>query len=290
MIRGYICRKEAKSLYKKSPKFCAKIIKSAWKLYIGRKMLKEMGEFAKKNSANWYSITWPENKHQNSELKVSYEILKTVFARISAKKYRKALTPERKTYLTWKLKAFETFKPKATWDASLKDEYKNDGLDIASGKLKSKWEKLCPEKANITQSFNCTKFHRRSLKKEVPRMIVLTEENLYLLTRSLALKDKIPLTNITEIGCSTKKDGIIIIHCTEKKGDLVIRTDEKCIEAVSQLAICSKNKGKNINIVLKDSNEINNGKKTIPLEFSDSTTPKLTISPSNKKILVNVPQ
>eukprot|EP00833_Pecoramyces_ruminatium_P011110 jgi/Orpsp1_1/1185142/evm.model.c7180000092490.1 len=182
--------------------------------------------------------------------------------------------------------AMENFKSKATWNNSVKDQYSNDGLNIGSN---AKWKSVCTDNSKIVQSFDCTKFHRRNLKKEVPRKFVVTENDLYLITTGVGLKDKIPFANVKEIGCSTKNDGIIIFHTSEAKGDLMIRTDPKCIEAVSQICLAAKKKGNSIKINVSDNQNFNNTKATIPVEFVDGSG-KLTVAPGKDKIVISVPK
>jgi len=287
--RGYLTRKYMRREYIKLPKFCSKIIWKQWKNYKGRKMLKDMSE-ASKNASNWRSVQWPDDKYaNNSNLKESYKILKLVHARINARKYRKALNPDRKDILNWKCTAMDNFSNKASWKDSANAKYENDGLKIKDSQG-SKWQKVCSDGSKILQSFDCTKFHRKNLKKEVPRKFVVTENDLYLVSTGLGLKDKIPFSNVNEIGCSTKKDGCIIFHTSESKGDLMIRTDNKCIEAVSQICIAAKNKGKNIKITVSDNQNFNNTKKTVPIEFVDGSGSKLTVSSAKDKFVINVPK
>jgi len=284
--RGYITRKNLKKEYIKYPMYCSKVISNQWKYYKARKMIHEMGDASKKAS-NWRSVQWPDSVYSNHRyLKDSYQILKKVHDRINAKKYRKSLNPERKGYLEWKCLAMDNFKSKASWADSEKDKYENDGIKMGDN---PKWKKICTDNSKIIQSFDCTKFHRRKLKKEVPRKFVVTENDLYLITTGVGLKDKMPFANIKEIGCSTKKDGIIIFHTSEAKGDLMIRTDKKCIEAVSQICLAAKKKGNNIKVTVSDNQNFNNTKATVPVEFVDGSG-KLTVNPGKDKIVVSVPK
>jgi len=284
--RGYITRKNVKKELIQYPNFCSKIIWNNWKGYKGRKMMKDMSEASKK-AQNWRSVQWPDDKYANTRfLKASYEILKVVHNRINARKYRKSLPADRKDMLEWKCKAMDEFSSKASWSDSAKDQYSNDGLKIKDTQG-AKWSKICTDNSNIIQSFDCTKFHRRNLAKEVPRKMVITENDVYLVSTSLGLKDKIPFSSITEIGCSKKKDGIIIFHTSEAKGDLMIRSDQKCIEVVSQIALASKKKGQEIKVNVSDNQNFNNTRATIPVEFVDGSG-KLTVN-SGSKIVISVP-
>jgi len=284
--RGFLTRKHMKKEYIKYPKYCTKMIWKEWVKYKGTRMMKEMSEASKKAS-NWRSVQWPDQTYANDpKFKEAYEILKKVHARISAKKYRKSLNPERKKYLEWKCVAMTNFGSKASWKNSATAKYDNDGLKLSDN---SKWKKICSDGSKIVQSFDCTKFHRKNLKKEVPRKFVVTENDLYLVTTGLGLKDKIPFSNVNEIGCSNQKDGCIIFHTSEAKGDLMIRTDDKCIEAVSQIFLAAKNKGKNIKLTVGDSQNFNNTKKTVPIEFAAGSGAKLTVAQKKDKYVVNVP-
>jgi len=284
--RGYLTRKHIKKEHLKLPKFCTKVIARQWKAYRGLKMMKDLSETSKKAS-NWRSVQWPDDKYKSpNDLKESYEILKKVHNRIKAKKYRKSLAPERKDYLEWKCNAMDKFSNKASWKDSATSKYENDGLNIAG--QSGKWSKICSDGSKIVQSFNCTKFHRKNLKKEVPRKFVVTENDLYLITTSLGLKDKIPFNSVSEIGCSTKKDGVIIFHTSEPKGDLMIRSDDKCIEAVSQICLAAKKKGKDIKVTVSDNQNFKNTKKTVPIEFADGSG-KLSVTGGKDKFVVNVP-
>ncbi|ORX51799.1 hypothetical protein BCR36DRAFT_582836 [Piromyces finnis] len=286
--RGFLIRKHMKREYLKLPKYCCRMIIKQWKGYKVRKMLNDMCECSKKAS-NWTSVQWPDEKYANDKnLKEPYEIFKQVYKRINAKKYRKSLTPDRKDYLEWKCTAMNTFSGKAGWKESATTQYEDDGLKIADTQS-AKWKKICSDGSKIIQSFECTKFHRKNLKKEVPRKFVITENDLYLVDNSLGLKDKLPYSSINEIGCSTKKDGCIIFHTSNSKGDLMIRTDKNCIEVVSKICITSKNKGKEIKVNVSDSQNFNNTKKTIPIEFTNSDKPKLVVTGNNNKLIINVP-
>jgi len=284
--RGYLTRKHMKKECMKYPKYCTKMIWKEWKLYKGSRMMKEMMEASMK-ARDWRSVQWPDEKYSKDKKFVeAYEILKKVHDRINARKYRKSLNPERKKYLEWKSVAMTNFGSKATWKDSATAKYENDSLNIGNN---SKWKNICSDGSKVVQSFNCTKFHRKNLKKEVPRKFVVTENDLYLITTGVGLKDKIPFSNVNEIGCSTKKDGCIIFHTSEPKGDLMIRSDDKCIEAVSQIYLAAKNKGKDIKINVNDNQNFNNTKKSVPIEFAAGSGGKLTVVGGKDKFVVNVP-
>jgi len=284
--RGYITRKNIRKELIKYPQFCKILIWKHWKAYKVKKMFRTMIDASNKAS-NWRKVQWPDETYSNEKhLKNSYQILKNVHYRMNARKYRKELSNDRKEYLEWKSFAMDTFKSKASWSNSIKDQYTNDGLKMANNE---KWKTICTDNSKIVQSFDCTKFHRRKLNKEVPRKFVITENDLYLISHDLKLKDKIPFSNLKEIGCSTKSDGIIIFYTSVAKGDLIIRSDSKCIEAISQIGILTKKKGNSIKINVSDSQKFNNAKATIPIEFVDGSN-KLTIVPGKEKVVINVPK
>jgi len=69
----------------------------------------------------------------------------------------------------------------------------------------------------------------------------------------------------------------------------MIRSDDKCIEAVSQIYLAAKNKGKDIKINVNDNQNFNNTKKSVPIEFAAGSGGKLTVVGGKDKFVVNVP-
>jgi len=83
--------------------------------------------------------------------------------------------------------------------------------------------------------------HRGGLSTAVPRIAVITNTTCYILDKSFAVKFQIPLTDISGISCSSLKDGVMVIHCpNDKRGDFVIRNDDRMIEIFSRLYLAIK--------------------------------------------------
>ena len=164
---------------------------------------------------------WPAAPPALKDVSASLERL--YYAHLS-RKYRLSLSPERKTVLQEKLLGSELFKGrKALYPKSVPIYYERLRGDFNTHAKKAAFEKVMaktPDDKAVIYAANITKINRASY-KEVPRILVVTHAAMFILdAKSLAVKIRIPYTEMTGITVSGLWDGVVVAHTkAEMKGD-----------------------------------------------------------------------
>lgn len=152
--------------------------------------------------------------------------------------------------------ASDVFKTKEAFKQCAHVIFRRDHFDLAG---KNNLAVAGLEKAEIDSVLSAipvTKFHRSSLNKSVEEAIVLTDRgNLHLfeippsakqntsITTPWKLKQTIPIDTITGISLSQLSDGCFALSLpTDKKGDLILKSDLYAIEFASALCLAIKKK------------------------------------------------
>lgn len=183
--------------------------------------------------------------------------LRVMHHRWRCRLYRQRCDPQRKTVLTEKLTASELFKGrKANYPKSVSRAFLSDYVKLQEN---TKWRKFAAETRDHQLLFADTamKVNRRN-GKMVPHLFVLTTSTVLLLDqRSLALKYRIPISEVTQVSLSPFNDNLVIFHVKTrsengdgfaKKGDLVL-SNNQVIEIVAKAAMSIKNTtGENIRL------------------------------------------
>ncbi|KAI8810433.1 P-loop containing nucleoside triphosphate hydrolase protein [Cladochytrium replicatum] len=143
------------------------------------------------------------------------DVLKRMYERNEAAKYRKALDLDIRLQLEWKIVILDSFKEKETYKEGIWQRSHGCHLDSETVQaLKAKWDKLVFNTSeSIIASLTTTKLHRHTPTKSAPRITFLTAVALYNVDpKTWGLKEVIPLSEISSLSVSPYKDGIVVIH------------------------------------------------------------------------------
>ncbi|KAG0695254.1 Myosin-IB [Chionoecetes opilio] len=223
---------------------------------------------------------WPQPPSSCKEAsKVLWDLHRTYLAR----KYVRALPPEKRVMFEEKVLAEQLFRgQKASYPLVLPKWFVASRLDPASESLmKTAFEGIIKTSGEKTKySVPCTKYDRHGYKPR-ERLLVLTTGALYLLEakeNKLKQKHRLSLKEIQGIHVSPNNDNLILIqippeNAKKDKGDLIINVPN-VIEAVTKLVSVSDNT-EMLKIAATDSigHTMKNGKQgTIVLNSGASVT------------------
>ncbi|XP_057294164.1 unconventional myosin-Ia-like [Hydractinia symbiolongicarpus] len=172
------------------------------------------------------------------------EQLRVLHHRWRCRKYRKAMSAEKKQIFTEKLKVSELFNGnKASYNESVPVLFAGDNIGVANNPAWLKHQSKLAFDVNVNMAHNINKIHRANA-KAVERIVVLSNQHLiFLHPKSLAVLYHIELANVKKISVSPFKDDVIIVHVNDikgdkalQKGDLIITTPH-LYELVAKLSL-----------------------------------------------------
>ncbi|KAJ3414276.1 hypothetical protein HDV05_006805 [Chytridiales sp. JEL 0842] len=225
-VRGHQTRHHVRLMKSKMPRFAVPIIQRAWRKYRLETHLKLISARVRQAGDNWRSVDWPKNPPTTTSrvqmLRLGMDVLRKVYTRVMAKRYKKKLTEEKIVGYEWKMIASEMFRTKGSYANSLKGGFVVDRAGFIKGGLAQQWDKIQKGgKEEILYSLSLQKHHRRNPIASKARLLVITPSSLYTLQSSnaqnpssgtLAIKDRVPLSYILGASVSTMQDGIIVLH------------------------------------------------------------------------------
>lgn len=244
VLRGRRARKQSKKLKVQIPKHAARFIQKVYRAHRFRQFVKNLKQAVTSSppAAPWYqmkrALTLPLYKNHKS----AAEQIVTFYYRSKALEYRRALAPQVKERLSWKLAADLLFKSKKeSYERSIPVEF---AIDAAKVSENPKWRALNLQSTKITCALECEKLHRSALQKSAKRLLVLTNEALYVLEPgSYAVKEAILMEHIAGFSCSTMSDSIFAIHFSQsKKGDIVLQGQSAVYPMLSKLYQCLRHR------------------------------------------------
>ncbi|XP_071942149.1 unconventional myosin-Ib-like isoform X2 [Antedon mediterranea] len=245
--RGYLARKEYKRLrYEAKCIWAVGIIK---KFFIGWRVRREYRKLFSANAApkivafmRRYVISkyllklktqlpsmsptdknWPPCSpiHKSAHLK-----LKDVFRRWRATVYRSQVDEQKREILGTKVTASDLFKEKkSSYPASISVQFRGDYVRLRNN---TKYSKIAvqTEDQKIHFADVVDKVNRNNGKTTHTLLVLSSKSFLIMDQKTLAIKYRIPLNEITRITCSPYSDGVFVVHVTKggeftKKGDFV---------------------------------------------------------------------
>lgn len=190
---------------------------------------------------------WPQPPSSCTE---ASKILKDMHRTYLARKYARAMPPERRVMFEEKVLAEQLFKgKKASYPHVLPKWFMTSRLDSASESLmKTAFEGIIKASGEKTKySAPCTKYDRHGYKPR-ERLLILTTGALYLLEakeNKLKQKHRFSLKEIQGLHVSPNNDNLILIqippeNAKKDKGDLIINVPN-VIEAVTKIVSVSDN-------------------------------------------------
>ena len=234
-IRGHLVRKRMKKLISKLPKNAAKTIQKCFRSFSNQRLLKDIKHNVKRADARWLHIKWPQAP---SRFKATSDILFCFYRRIMALKVRSMIKahPEIHENLIFKAFAYDHFKLKASWKYSLKVPMRIDytGEPTKLNKLGLQGHLINVE--SMLMVIPVLKLNRHDPTTTQNRIAVLCRSSIFVFDEKVTLKEKIDRDDIEQVSSSFLRDGLFVIHCKNcKKGDLVLRNDELCIDFVATM-------------------------------------------------------
>ncbi|KAK9503588.1 hypothetical protein O3M35_010117 [Rhynocoris fuscipes] len=165
-----------------------------------------------------------------------------------ARKYRLALTAERKKQLELKVLTEKLFKgKKKSYADSIAIPFVEDRLTDAQNQIKRPF--ISSELAlgdEILYGCNVTKFDRHGYKRR-NRILFLSTKHLYLVTESdkqLKIKHKIPFDTVLKLEVTSERDNFLLIRIppqlTKDKGDLILEVPN-LIEVITKIVNITNN-------------------------------------------------
>lgn len=220
---------------------------------------------------------WPPSPYSCRE---ASEHLHRMHERHVARKYRLALTPEKKQHFELKVLAESLFKDKKkSYKASIPHWFEDERLDQENILLKGNFvSQHLPPGERAMYSTSVIKYDRHGYKPR-ERVLLLTNKAIYILNggKSYKQKHRLPL-EVIGIVVSNESDDIMMIQIPPElkkdKGDLILQL-EHLIEAVTRIINAIKNRNK-LMIVNTGSLEhkLVNGKQGI-IEIKQGTLPNI---------------
>jgi len=284
--KGMIARKQYEVMKKTLPKYAAPIIQRNVRIHLHRVFVRKIAASAKKAGNQWRKVEWPSCSSFRAD---SSDILKAFYIKYRAKKYRKALTADRKLFLEEKAFAHDTFsKKKEAYPETLTQKFKGDQIGAAQN---PQFTKAHPEE-KVILAFHAQKVNRSDY-KQVERSIIVTHQSIVTLEKGKP-KNHIPFASLTGLSASTKKDLVVIIHAdNEKKGDLwfVLPDAATLVEFfVRTYRVVEKESKKKLSLKLTDSLNSNNGKGNTPLKFEMEPVLELAFKKDGKDgVICSIP-
>uniref|UniRef100_A0A023FBM3 Putative myosin class ii heavy chain n=1 Tax=Triatoma infestans TaxID=30076 RepID=A0A023FBM3_TRIIF len=159
-----------------------------------------------------------------------------------ARKYRLALTPERKKQLELKVLAEELFKgKKKNYPQSIPVPFADDRLTDAQNLIKKPF--FTTEAASgdvILYGCNVIKFDRHGYKRR-NRVLFISRKHFYLVMegdKQFKLKHKIPFETVSKLEVTSERDNFLLIrippHLTKDKGDVILEVPH-LIEVITKI-------------------------------------------------------
>lgn len=239
VLRGYLvclitliqARKRYKLILKRQPKAAALVLQRACLTLLRKNyLLFAVKEATLEARGKWREVEWPE---PHTHIKACGMALKHFYVNICARKYRKLITPERREILKWKSIAYDVFNTKKSYLSSVPDPFIADKALIMTEPLNIQWNKINQEQEVFIASTKVSKYHRNNPRTCCPRILVLTEKNLFVLDPqnkdSLKITEKIPLGEIRGMVYSRFKDGVFVLNLHGKstsKGDCIFQSED----------------------------------------------------------------
>ncbi|XP_041036145.1 unconventional myosin-Ib-like isoform X2 [Carcharodon carcharias] len=229
-----------------------------------------------KNTLPSMSLTdrkWPALPYRF--LDKTHQELKRIFCLWKCKKYRDALSNQRKAELEEKLYASELFKDKkASYASSVPQPFKGQYLDAQK---KAKYQKLASGiEGKLLMMDTAAKINRKDGKRS-PRILMMTNKYFALAdAKSSQIKTLIKMNEIKGISMSERKDGLFVLHIVENstvgvKGDFLLNSDH-LVELTTKLhrSILDTTQQK-INLNIQDELSVKFSKDTVSVKFVNAT-------------------
>eukprot|EP01137_Pigoraptor_chileana_P012029 Opistho-2@63811 len=170
--------------------------------------------------------------------------LQLIFKRWAAGKYRSLIKPDQKEMLLAKEVASDMFLGRKTvYPASVGELFRGNMVAYETDKNIKRWQQLFgnPDEKIIYGSL-VVKMDRANYKRE-PRVLVVTNKNVYVLDISFKVKSVIPFDALSGLSVSPYSDFIAVLHIDikelpakdKKKGDYIVMT-ETLVELVTKIA------------------------------------------------------
>ncbi|XP_046840853.1 unconventional myosin-Ic-like [Xenia sp. Carnegie-2017] len=215
---------------------------NAWFICCTRKWF--LGELSRNLPKNVLDKSWLTPP---PAVKEASDLLRSLHSRILVRKYVRTLSEERKTQLTMKLAASETFKGKKTcYEESVSLPFVFNRLDSTlEAAKKNLFDNSREGREETKYCIEVVKYDRHGYKAR-SRVLIATNEAIYLVEApSFKVKEKISHSILTGISVSSLGDNLFILHtsCQDKedKGDWIL-TSPKIIETVTQLLMITNMK------------------------------------------------
>jgi myosin-1 len=239
--------------------------------------------------------SWPRAPRS---LQQTSTLLHKLFIQNLARRYRLALTPDRKHQLTLKVLAESLFlNKKQSYRGTIPQPFINNRLD---GVHSSHRDNVFAKKLNIATEhilYSClvTKYDRHGYTAR-QRILIVTSAAVYILNdKDFKLKQKIPFCNLTNVSVSSLSDGVFVLHTdTETSSGKHTKTDwiyvaEHVIELLVYLCtVYDKSK-----LVFADNNTIAcnvTTNKQVHIDFGTGpTTSQVVKRASRQRLSVIVP-
>uniref|UniRef100_F6W622 Myosin motor domain-containing protein n=1 Tax=Ciona intestinalis TaxID=7719 RepID=F6W622_CIOIN len=231
-IRGWKTRREYRKFFRAN---AGKVIAKFMEKYVVYLYLTKTRDSLPSSSP--IDKKWSSCKYQF--LSSTHPILRDLFHKWRCMKYRKGLTPQRKTELSEKLHASNLFKgKKSLYPSSLVQKFVGDHVTLSSNQ---KWRKVGGG-AIIIFADEGFKIHRNN-GKFVSCYIVMTDNAVLLLEeKSLKQKCRVAVHDISGVSFSPYQDGMMILHCKppaeskKHKGDLILNVAHS-IELATKMSL-----------------------------------------------------
>ena len=147
--------------------------------------------------------------------------------------------------------------------------------------------------SQLKSAIPCSKLHRHSLNKQVQSCLFLLPGCLQLLEFSdqkWIVKQKIELNLISRVSISALSDGIFVLHNSGQKGDLVLKSDEFCVEFLAALCNAMKEIKKYLDVQVTSRIELTLAAKKEVMEFASTEEGKFSMKQKGSSWIANVPK
>jgi myosin I len=279
LVKGYLQRRRYRLMLARQPKKAVPIIERFW-LKLVRKdfLLYGIREAVVAAGRNWRQVKWPVGtgctKHMST-------LLKRMYFSVMARKYRKSLTPEKKAILEVKAAASNYCEKKKNYKTTIATPFGGDQIGLTEGDNQKKWAKINKENEKVVFATILDKRHRSNPNTATPKVIVLTENNVFLLDGStLALKEKFELTQLSAIAFSPFADSFFVMHKkNSQKGDYFFEMTSLVdfVEFIGVVSCLVKKKARSVvNITCGESHQININGATMRIKFEEKSDVRKT--------------
>nr|XP_002123096.1 unconventional myosin-Ib-like [Ciona intestinalis] len=275
--KGYTTRREYRKFFRAN---AGKVIAKFMEKYVVYLYLTKTRDSLPSSSP--IDKKWSSCKYQF--LSSTHPILRDLFHKWRCMKYRKGLTPQRKTELSEKLHASNLFKgKKSLYPSSLVQKFVGDHVTLSSNQ---KWRKVGGG-AIIIFADEGFKIHRNN-GKFVSCYIVMTDNAVLLLEeKSLKQKCRVAVHDISGVSFSPYQDGMMILHCKppaeskKHKGDLILNVAHSIELATKMSLLVEKSTNQKLSCIIEQKVDLK-CKSPMSLQFNEPSA-RVVGGPTVKK-------